>query len=265
MDYWLIQSAPLRKAPATGQKIIDLPFGAVLESTETKPQYVRWDRLETHWREVVYQRGGRAYLGWVYADYLERLVNVYPPHVVTIPSPTPDAADAAQYMLWRGSVQYNMCGEICVCYITGDPLDVMLTKWEAHAVGLFRQVFGQGQARGTTVAELENMTSVYQRRTVRLERGLHDPVLGRALVSPRRMQEQLVNYHAIVSVRIHAQTGNLQPTGILHWVVLTNVYPDGVNRGLVELYNPFHNQVQRYSWTEFVTSMGAPYGLWVAK
>lgn len=264
-EYWMIQPAPLRASPATGQKLLDLPFGARLEVTATEPRLVKRDRLETYWREVIYQRGGRAYTGWVYAGYLERLVNVYPPNVVSIPFPTPDETDAAQYMIWRGHVQYNLCGELCVCYLTGDTLDAMLTQWQAKEISIFKQVFGQGQARGTNVAELESMLSVYQRDSVRLERGLHDAVLGRALVSPRRMADQLANYAAIVSVRIHAQTGNLQPTGILHWVVLTNIYPDGVNRGLVEVYNPFPNQVQRYSWTEFIAAMGTPYGLWVAK
>jgi hypothetical protein len=261
MDFWIIQSAPLRQSPATGKKLVDIPFGAVVQATETEPRAHRWDGEEAYWREVVYQR----FTGWVYAGYLERLTHVYPANLVTIPNQTPSTADAAQYMIWRGQVQYNLCGELCVCYITGNSLESLLAQWEARAPGMFKSVFKNNQSRGTTVTELESMLAVYSRSSHRLERGLHDPILGRALVSPRRMQELLQHDAAIVSVRIHPQTGNLQVTGILHWVVLTEVYPDGVNRGFVEVYNPFPNQVQRYSWAEFIAAMGVPYGLWVSR
>ena len=48
--------------------------------------------------------------------------------------------------------------------------------------------------------------------------------------------------------------------GVLHWVVLETVMPEGMG-GLVHLYNPFTNGMEMYSWGELVASMGQPYGV----
>ena len=122
-------------------------------------------------------------------------------------------------------------------------------------------------ARGTNTAELDSMLEVYGYPTPsqRLDAGLRDPLLARPVVTPGRMAAVLAEHRAIVGVKINKSTGDLRPSGILHWVVVESVIPDGVNRGWVELYNPFPNRMQRYSWAEFVVSMGAPYGILVRR
>jgi hypothetical protein len=50
-------------------------------------------------------------------------------------------------------------------------------------------------------------------------------------------------------------------------VVLDKVIPDGINRGWVEIYNPFPNKRQMYSFNEFIKSCKAEgyTGLWVSR
>ena len=171
-------------------------------------------------------------------------------------------------MIWQGLVQYNMCGELCVCYIGKLSLGTLLTNWQARAVNVWQRVFGSGgRARGTDFGELDSMLSVagFATPSLRLDAGLRDPLLNRPLVTPGRMSRLAQDYRAIVGVKIDGVTGALRGGGIAHWVVLENVYPDGINRGTVEIYNPFTNTMQGYSWPEFATSMGAPYGLWVGR
>lgn len=266
MLYWTIQpSAPLRDAPSKGRQILAMPFGALVETTGEKTTALLSGQ-PTEWLEVIYTGKTYSKRGWVYAEYLERYVNEFAGDVVNIPYPTSDPTDAAQYMVWLGNTQFNLCGELCVCYIVGDGLDVFLSKWQAKAINIFKRVFADGRSRGTSITELDSMLWVYDfPASLRLDTGLRDDVLKRPLISPGRLAQMLETYRGIVGVKISGTTGNLQSAGILHWVVLEKVVPDGINRGWVEIYNPFHNRIQRYSWNEFVLSMGAPYGLWVKR
>lgn len=265
---WVVAQAPLRELPnAKSRKLLDLPFGALASLTgRTEPGVTSGVLHE--WVEVIYLTASQRHVGWVYDGYLEAYTEEFQPHVVSIQSPTINPNDAAQYMVWHGKTQYNLCGELCVCYIAGDEIEAMLSKWEAQAITIYQRVFGSGgMARGTNTAELDSMLSIYGYPTpsTRLDTGLRDPLLGRPVVTPGRMAAMLSNHRAIVGVKISKSTGDLRTSGILHWVVVEDVAPDGINRGWVELYNPFPNRMQRYSWAEFVASMGAPYGIWVRR
>lgn len=250
-----------------GIKLLDLPAGSLVTLTGEK-QDVLYKGVSTTWVELSALTSQKVYVGWMYQPFVEPYAEEFPPAVVSIPHATPDQIDAAQYMLWRGIKQFNLCGELCVCYITGSDIDSMLTNWQAKAVNVFKNVFGDGRARGTDVGELDSMLMFafgYSVPSLRLDAGLSDPILGRPLVTPGRFAQQLSGHRAIVSVHIDSVTGNLRGSGILHWVVVESVIPDGVNRGWVELYNPFPNRMQRYSWNEFINSMGSPYGVLVAR
>lgn len=256
--YWTTGQAPLREMPhAASRKLVDIPFGTIVHAT---------GHLQNDWVEIIYITAQTRFAGWCYGGYVESLVDPYPRHVVSIQSPTINPHDAAQYMVWRGKVQYNLCGEICVCYIVGDDLEIMLSKWEAKSLSVFKRVFGNGMARGTDLGELDSMLAVYNYMpSLRLQNALMDPLLKRPVVTPGRLLNLLIENRIIVGVKISKATGNLQASGILHWVVLEEVIPHGVDRGLVKLYNPFPNQHQTYSWAELKASMGNPYGLVVKR
>jgi len=264
---WVVAYAPLRALPDTrANKILNLPVGSIVARTG-EVHDGKINNVDARWVKIVYVTGKTRYEGWLYDGFLERYHEEFPTNVVSIQNPTIDPHDAAQYMVWRGRVQYNMCGQLCVCYITGNELEALLSKWELKSPGIFSSVFGgTGIARGTNIAEVDSMLSAYgYPPSLRLDVGLRDQVLDRPVVTPGRMDALLSNYQAIASVKINKLSGNLERSGILHWVVVERVIPDGVNRGWVELYNPFPNRMQRYSWGEFLQSMGTPYGLLVKR
>jgi hypothetical protein len=244
-----------------------MPLYSLCDPTGAE-QDVTYHGIPTTWREVDFINSQGAHTGWVYGALLEEYDPEDFPPVVSIPFPTPNPNDAAQYMIWKGQVQYNLCGELCAAYLAGVSLATLLDVWEAKAITFFQRVFGSGgRARGTDLGELDSMLSLFGFSTpsLRLDAGLRDPILNRALVTPARMERMLQTHRAIVGVKIGGVTGYLRGGGIAHWVVVEQVYPNDVNRGHVEIYNPFSNTMQGYSWSEFVNSMGSPYGIWVAR
>ena len=101
-------------------------------------------------------------------------------------------------------------------------------------------------------------------RSPRLSQALHDPLKGGPLVTPDRVRELLVRNRIIISCKIDSVTGRLRGQGVLHWVVLETVLPEGMG-GLVHLYNPFVNGMEIYSWQELANSIGQPYGVVVER
>lgn len=264
-NYWTVTQARLRDMPG-GNLLCEMPFGSLVHATGQTYDMVYSGQITT-WAEVLYQTSQRTYKGWVYAPFIEAYdLHGYQP-VVSIPNQTDNPQDAAQYMIWLGNTQYNLCGELCVCYVAKSDLGSMLADWKAKAPSMWNSVFYGGKARTTGLPDLESMLSIYgyPAPSVRLDAGLRDPILGRALVTPQRMENMLQLHQAIVGVRIETHLGRLKPGGVRHWVVLNSVYQHGVDGGMVEIYNPFTNLMEGYSWAEFTNSMGAPLGLWVAR
>lgn len=265
VNHWITAYAPLRKTPG-GVKLCDMPFGSLVEATgEMRPLvYAGWP---TEWREVVYQTGSKTFQGWTYGAFLEAYDPDEHPQIIPIPHQTESPQDAAQYMVWFNQVQYNLCAELCVCYLAHVDLIDLITEWGVKAPSIFNRVFYGGRSRTTGIPDLESMLSIlsYPAPSVRLEAGLRDPILERALITPARMESMLQLHQAIVGVKIDGTFGRLQSSGIGHWVVLNAVYPFGINRATVQIYNPFTNELEGYSWAEFTASMGAPLGLWVAR
>ena len=267
MDWnrWIVTYAKLRDVPG-GKLLCEMPFGSLVFATGEIREIV-YSGQSTTWAEVIYQTGLKEFHGWVYDEFIEPYdLHDHGP-VVAIPNQTTNPQDAAQYMVWLDKVQYNLCGELCVCYIAKSDLGTMLTEWKAKAPSMWNSVFYNGKARTTGLPDLESMLSIFDTPapTFRLDVCLRDPLLGRALITPARMERLLEMHQAIVSVKIESTFGRLKPSGIGHWVVLNTVYPHGINSGMVEIYNPFTNLMEGYSWAEFTASMGAPLGLWVAR
>ena len=263
---WMLRQVPLREKPG-GKYILDLPIYSRLRETGIEETVVYAQRL-TEWIQVIFQTDTKDWIGWVYKPYTEEIINEFVEGIVSIPNPTPDLQDAAQYMIWRNKRQYNLCGELCVCFLTGDDIDTFLAKWEATEISFFQRVFSGGYSTGTGLADLDSMLDVsgYDTLSKRLAAALVDPVLGRAIVSPGRFKNLLNEHRLIVSVKIEKTLGRLRSSGYGHWVVIEQVIPDGIERGWVEIYNPFVNQLQRYSWSELLASMDAtPQGLLVRR
>ena len=265
LNRWIVTYAKLRDVPG-GNLLCEMPFGSLVHATGEIREIV-YSGQSTTWAEVIYQTGLKEYHGWVYDEFVEAydLNNHFPK--VDISNQTLSPQDAAQYMIMFNQVQFNLCGELCISYLMGVSLDDLLLGWEPHSPSVFKRIFYGGKSRVTGIPDLNDMLIIFDVPTpaLTLPDGLRDPLLERALITPARMERLLEMHQAIVSVKIESTFGRLKPSGIGHWVVLNTVYPHGVNGGMVEIYNPFSNLMEGYSWAEFVTSMSAPLGLWVAR
>lgn len=251
----------LYSKPGQPQRLCWLPVGTLVQPTgEMTTVNVN------AYCEVSYVTASQSYRGWVYAGYLEEVVNEFAPGAVPTTTQTPNPNDAAQDIVFLGGVQYNLCGEFCVAYVAGDSIEHFLARWQPKSPSIFSRVFSGGRSRPTGAADVQDMLSVYGLQGQNVAGLLHDPVKGSVLVSPTRMATISQASRIIVGVKIDGLMGNLRGQGVSHWVCIEKVTPDGNGRGWVEFYNPFPNQVQRESWATFVASMGTqPYGLAVKR
>ena len=259
---WCIWTAPLLKEPG-GQRILDISLGAVVQATGEQATTSR-DGRELGWSQVVY----RSQTGWVYEGYLEDYVQKFPDGEVNIPHPTPDPFDAAQYMLVDGRVKRNMCGELCVAFVSGDDIETFLEKWREASPHYYDWAMGEDSDKTIGVDGLVSMLGVYGQvgPSMHFDEGLRDPFMG-LKISPGRLKKMLKDHYLIVAVHIDLISGRLRGEGLNHWVVLDKVTPNGVNGGWVELYNPFPNRREEYSYDEFMRSVGpsSSNGLWVPR
>lgn len=192
-------------------------------------------------------------IGWVDSHYVEDYPETLPIGSVYLDDvATKDQYDAKQYVDYGGVKQVNFCGELCVCFLLGLPLSDFLETWKIKSPSLFTRIFGAGRARGTGAGELVEMLETFGQSA----RQLSDKVDG--YYSPHRLAG--LKDKAIVSVNIDGQTGRLRGSGILHWIVIIDVWESGAGDGTVDLYNPFNNKIERYSYAEFLASARSPYG-----
>jgi len=262
---WAVKYATVREEPGDGTKVLDVPTHGIVELLGEQRE-ISYGGNPTVWVKISY----RDFTGWVYREHLEEYQALYPHNEVEIADQTPKPDDLEQYFYYEGDVKYNMCGQLCVAWILGIPVKEILDSWKVGSHSFYERIFMGANDKGTTDYDLNNLLSLYEFETpcVTFKNGLLDPVAGRELVTPRRMDKMLETHHLIASVSISRVDGNLrEPSSktALHWVVVNQVVADGVDRGFVELYNPAPNRMQLYSWNEFITSAGSPYGLWVLR
>lgn len=180
----------------------------------------------------------------------------YPKNVLKIPNATPDTKDAAQYMFRNGRKQWNLCGEFCVAYCTKDNahtsnIDDFLDYWQAKDLTLYQSLFKNGLSRTTGLSDLEKMLADYG-YTIPLPRLSTLPFP----ITPTDMEATLGTFDIILGVQID-NYGYLVGKGIPHWAVLSGVMPVDNLHALCDIYNPFTNSIEPYSWRELMTSTGS--------
>lgn len=255
---WVIKYAALYVDAGLPERLCYIPAGSVVEPTGNE-----YTVRDVPFSEVLYTTSVRTYRGWIKTGYLEELVNEFPLNVVPTNTQTSNPNDPAQDIMFLGNIQYNLCGEFCVAYMVGDSIENFLALWQPHSPNVFNRIFSGGRSRPTGIGDLQDMLSVYSLSGVSLTALLTDS-LG-MILSPGRLSSIVSKYQVIVGVKIDGVTGNLRGQGVGHWICLERVIPDGRNRGWVEFYNPFPNQMQRESWGTLTASMGVPYGLAVKR
>lgn len=248
-----------QSARSASRKVCDIPAKTVLTLNSN---------LNKEFAHVTYQTASGDLDGFVYTALLEDAPNGYGVPVVRVDIPqTTNPHDAAQYVIFRDNIQYNLCGEFCVAHLFGESIGQMLEHWNASPVSLINRVFYGGKARGTSPAELQNMVAAYSNgESLLLAKTLMEYHPQRKPALPPHTMAGWLNdgWKFIVGVSIEGQRGELRPSGILHWVVVESIeFTGGVLRDIVKIYNPFMNQMETYSWNEFATSMKVPYGILV--
>ena len=258
---WVNNYASLFSDPATVTRLLYLTIGQLVDPTGGTRTVNGIPYLE-----VNYSTPQRSVTGWVYAGYLEELVNEFPQGVVPTTTQTPNPNDAGQDIVYLGNIQYNLCGEFCVAFIAGDSIEHFLSQWQPRSPSVFSRIFLGGRSRPTGAGDVLDMLSVYGLTGQDFGGMLIDHVKNGVLLTPGRIAAISANYHIILGVNIDNLTGSLRGSGVGHWVCVEKVVPDGVGRGWVEFYNPFPNQIQRESWATVAASASTqPYGLAVPR
>ncbi|MBI5295488.1 MAG: hypothetical protein HY869_08425 [Chloroflexi bacterium] len=270
-----------------GIKRFDLSCGALLEPTGQQ-RNLSINGHDSTWTEVQHTGGdGIVSTGWVNDAYLEDYIEPFPNTEVVIPNPTPELNDAPQYMLVGGKQKFNMCGELCVAFIVGEDIDMLLAKWKAAAPGFYNNILAGDRDKPTGPEDIRSILTAYEYSTdngqlVSFKAGLTDPLVGFE-PTQGRMGRMLETHFLVALVTINSygrlirkpddsstKRGKNRPVvekGIGHWVVVDKITPNGRNAGRVELYNPFHNRRQEYSFNEFYKSCSSPAwsGWWVER
>lgn len=252
-DAYISHYTPLLDSPTTKRNLLYLPERSIVQKTlQTQGEY----------SEVRFTTRMQTYQGWVRSIYLEDLYYEFPIEgVFSVPEQTGYPYDADQYITAYGGTLYNLCGQGCVAWIYKQNIMEFLGAWRDAPNSAFPRIIHNGKSELTGVAELKNMVSTYSGTSTYLRDMLYDTVSKSMLLTPSRMQSVLDTGYPIVGVRISKWTGVLQNQGIGHWIVVTDVMPDGIDAGQVIIYNPFHDRRERYSWKEFKDAIGIPSGL----
>lgn len=190
----------------------------------------------------------------------------YPSNVLNIPNHIENSR-AAQYMyrVYKNNkiAEYNLCGEFSVAYCMQDEahtstIDDFLDYWQANDLTWYQRWFSNGVSRTTGISDLERMLSDY---------GMVTPCPRFAPLSPSLdfISAKLADYQAIIGVQID-YTGYLVGKGIAHWVVLDKLTVANDSHAIADIYNPYTNSIEPYSWKEIMTSTGAyKQGIWVKR
>ncbi|MBL8078466.1 MAG: hypothetical protein JNM55_10930 [Anaerolineales bacterium] len=252
-----------------GRKIMAIDPGIVLSVTE-KSETVNGIR----WRQVKYKNQ----LGWARESALDDYADRFPDNEVLIPNPTPEEDDAAQYMFLLGEngIKNNMCGQLCAAFIIKVDIETFVDDWKVKANNFYKLSIAGNTDNPTGIDSIASMFKVapYNAQPGDLtafDIPMKDPITNRVIVSPGRIANMLKTHYLVAGVRIKSTdklTGKLSGQGTGHWVVLDKIAPNGRlggNGGWVEIYNPFPNKRQEYSYEEFIRSFAGYLGLWVKR
>jgi hypothetical protein len=260
--------APLYADKHLKIKLRDCSEGTVFVFTEQTTEYQnRLYKFVTRTLE-----NGQELSGWMYAGYLDEYLENLPRNVVVIDNATENPNDAWQYADWFGQKQTNLCGQICAARVLGIDLKDILAEWQQDAPKNFESVFNlfsSKKARGTGIPDLQNLFSVFDKIAIPLADVFKDANIPsrakNAPYMPTKTHEIIRNYDVIAGCHINNNTGVLQASGTLHWVVLESVHLDRWKMGAVGIFNPFMNSIEYYSWREWIASAGYPYGVAIKK
>lgn len=211
--------------------------------------------------EVIHNTRHGFILNTLANPYVESL----PKNCVQIDTQTPELTDFEQYFLYRGLKQVNACGELSICKALGLTMLDFMDTWEIKSPSLFKRIMSGGRMRGTSKEDLRDMCTAYAVESKTMEAVTKDPYLNRSRYTPALLENLAETGYPIVGCKMYGVTGRLRGQGVGHWVMVTAVEPERMG-GLVYLYNPAPNRIERYDWDQFIAATGNyPTGIWIPK
>ncbi len=154
------------------------------------------------------------------------------------------------------TINFNLCGEFSSAYVTGQPVDTLITDWINQA-----DAYWQARARDTIrnpdavtgIDDLMNMLNMHNCSYQDFLTPLTEPITNGPLVTPGRLKAVIDQGNSlIVGVSVNKGTGALNQGDTPHWVVLDDVLPQGVNGGQVLIYNSMPNTQEVYTYDTFL-------------
>ena len=224
---YLTWQRPLWKKSNKVEKHLDLPLNTVVTAID--------ENIENGLQLIEYGK----YRGWVELDYLEPYVEQLEKDCVDLSDlQTPSDTDAQQYVIVDGKRVVNACGMISIAYVAGISLSDVIQIWKSENAGHYRIV-----DRGNWLTSAEDLMTILA-------------TLGRKSdrLRMKRYTPSNLGQRDIVAVTMNSNTGRLHTSGVRHWVVPVSVFPDRLGYGTIDIYNPFPNRIERYSWREFMQS-----------
>lgn len=257
----LSSAASVREFPSLMARTLTTLYKNDVISVTGKEE-VYYDRTvgDVVFNEVEYRP---SKFGWIYSGLLSAYVQESYP-VVHIPDniKTPER-DAEQYILWDGMKKTNLCGAFCVAHLAGIAIDEFLSKWKIYSPSNYASNISQNKPVGISVVRM--MVSMCELEQLHFGKFFDDKLTGEFYSIQGFIKGLESGWRAVLGVKI-GYDGKLNTGTIGHWVVLTDVSPIRNGDGIVSIYNPHSNRIQKYSYAEMIksmTSFGGYVGLWV--
>lgn len=254
MKYYVNWQVPLWMDVNKKKKYFDIPLNSFVELVTG---YLQIQKDGTIFLQVFYTNNKDVlYIGYIEEKYLEPYIHALEFNCVDLSDiQTPEGSDAAQYVIWDGVKQTNECGPISIAYLLKLPLSAILSNWKTTGPKLYKRIFGQGKATGTTTQDLIDIFALADIKAENIG-------LKFKKYQPYFLEQYFQENEIIFSCYLKTQTGRLSGSGVLHWSVIKNIVCDGIGFGWVNIFNPFGNKIEKYSWQEFLlTTRNYPYGV----
>lgn len=200
--------------------------------------------------------------GFVSFEDLNPYLKNFPSGSVEIVNQTPSLLDSWQYMTYAGKVVYNFCGQFCIAEAKGLGIMDVLDGWKAKDRKWWETFFNtKTTVRGTSDGELLRLSRVLGIDAVLLSDAMRMPESKSLRYTPYGLAKEVERGHVIASVNVDPVTHLLNGSGILHWVLVKEVFMDRAGAGYVKFWNSLNDAIELETWRGWRASAKEPYGV----
>lgn len=202
-------------------------------------------------------------VGFIPFENIDPYFENFPHGQVDFEGQTKSTQDAAQYIVYEGDTEYNLCGQSCVAYALNLPIVAVLDGWKAKERKWWDSLFAKrgSSARGTSDGELQRLVKTLGGKAELLGVALKFPEGKDIRYTPASLARLANRGTVIASVNVDPVTHYLNGSGVLHWVAVVEVFQERALGGYVKYWNSLSNAVEICSWREWMASAKQPYGI----